>query len=198
MYGGGVRRTVRTLALAALVAAPAVLASQDEAPRRLVFSGGNELGELWVNTSLTRQRLDEDYIPMVVAIVNRSRETVTVDRDAVRLIGPDGSRYPMPTVKELREGYGRSSLDARMVSGAGIPYEVWQRERHLMDSNFFPFLMSGRRAIVIDEVNLAPGYAMIDILYFAKPDRLQLGEPLLLEVRAVGWAAPVRLGIVLN
>jgi hypothetical protein len=184
--------------LFAVAGSAVTLRGQEEQPRRIVFSGGNKVGELWANVSLTMQRLDEDYIPMVVAIVNRSKETVTIDRDAVRLVGRDGSRYPMPTLKELRKGYGQRTLDARAASGAGIPYEVWQRERHLMDSNFFPHLMSSGRSIVIDEVNLAPGYAMIDILYFAKPKGMKIGEPFLLEVEAIGWVAPVRLGIVLN
>jgi hypothetical protein len=175
-----------------------VLRGQEEHPRRIVFNGSNDLGELWANVGLTMQRLDEDYIPMVVAVVNRSKETVTIDRDAIRLIERDGARYPMPALRELRKGYGQRSLDARAASGAGIPWEVWQSERHLIDSNFFPDLMSSRRALVIDEVNLPPSYAMIDIVYFAKPKRLTVGEPFLLEVHAIGWEAPVRLGIVLN
>jgi hypothetical protein len=135
---------------------------------------------------------------MVVMVANRSREAVIIDRDAIRLVGADGARYPMPTLKELRKGYKRSGLDGRAVSGAGIPYEVWQQDRRLLESNFFPNLMTDRRAIVIDEVTLPTGYAMIDLIYFAKPRGLGPGEPFLIEVHPIGWDAPVRLGIMLE
>lgn len=178
----------------ALIAGGSASAEDSPAPR-LVFSGGNELGEVWANIGLTIQRLDEDYLPMVVMIVNRDRDPVLIDRDAVRLVGPDGLRYPMPTLKELRKNYNRFGLDGRAVSGAGIPWEVWQRNRRLLESNFFPNTLTDRRAIVVDEVTLPPGYALIDLVYFARPRGLARGTSFVLEVHGLGWEAPVRLGI---
>lgn len=178
----------------ALIAGGSASAEDSPAPR-LVFSGGNELGEVWANIGLTIQRLDEDYLPMVVMIVNRDRDPVVIDRDAVRLVGPDGLRYPMPTLKELRKNYNRFGLDGRAVSGAGIPWEVWQRNRRLLESNFFPNTLTDRRAIVVDEVTLPPGYALIDLVYFARPRGLARGTSFVLEVHGLGWEAPVRLGI---
>jgi hypothetical protein len=192
-----VKRLIVIVASLATVVGAASSPAQDE-PRRVVFSGGNSMGELWANVGLTVLRLDEDYIPMVVAVVNRARNAVVVDRDSIRLVTRNGERFPMPTLKELRKGYRRSSIDARTASGAGIPYLVWRSERRLMESNFFPNLQTSRRAIAVDEITLAPGYALLDLVYFAKPPGLQPGEPLLLEVQADGWEAPVRLGIVLN
>jgi hypothetical protein len=104
----------------------------------------------------------------------------------------------MPSLKELRRNYRRIGLDARAVSAAGIPYQVWQRDRRLLESNFFPNALTDRRAIVIDEVSLPSGSALIDLLYFARPPGLGSGSAFVLEVQAVGWAAPVRLGIVLG
>jgi hypothetical protein len=186
------------LVLTLALVAGGLAAAEDPPAPRLVFSGENELGELWANIGLTIQRLDEDYIPMVVMIVNRDRDAVVIDRDAIRLVGPDGLRYPMPALKELRRNYDRISLDARAVSGAGIPWEVWQRNRRLLESNFFPNTLTDRRAIVVDEVTLAPGYALIDLLYFAKPAGLTRGASFLLEVQGLGWRAPIRLGIALD
>jgi hypothetical protein len=173
-------------------------ASAQDGRRRTVFNGRSEVGELWANVVLTGLRLDEPYLPMVIGIVNHSAESAIVDRDAIRLVGPDGLRYPMPTLKELRTGYGPIALDARAVSGAGIPYEVWRSEGRLVESNFFPNLTSSRRAIVIDEVTLPPGFAMIDLVYFAKPPGLEAGQPLLVEVAADGWPSPLRIGVVLD
>jgi hypothetical protein len=198
-YGGPVKGP--TIPLAALLAFAVVCPpglAEEPRPFRIVFNGANDEGEVWANVGLTVQRLDQDYLPMVVMVVNRARETAMIDRDSIRLVGPDGARYPMPALKELRKGYRKITLDARAVSGAGIPYEVWQRDRRLLESNFFPNTLTDRRAIVIDEVNLPPSYAMIDLLYFATPKGLAVGVPFILEVRAVGWEAPVRLGIVLD
>ena len=104
----------------------------------------------------------------------------------------------MPTLKEVRRGYRRFNMDARAVSGAGIPYDVWRIERRLVDSNFFPNLTPGRRAMVIDEVTLPQGFAMIDLVYFAAPPGLKPGVPLLVEVLADGWEAPVRVAVVVD
>lgn len=198
-YGCRMRRVaITTLVAAGLLAQPNPAGSAERSSPRIVFNGGNAMGEVWANLGLTIQRLDERYIPMVVMVVNRSRDTVVVDRDSLRLVGPDGRRYPMPTLKELRRGYRKSSLDARAVSAAGIPYDVWRRDRRLLESNFFPNTLTDRRAIVIDEVSLPPGYAMIDLVYFARPAGFGIGTPFLLEVAADGWEAPVRLGIVLE
>jgi len=198
-YGRGVKRFSISVMLAlALVGLAAATNAEEPTRPRLVFHGDNDFGEVWANVGLTAQRLDEAYIPMVVMVVNRSRETVVIDRDSLRLIGAGGVRYPMPTLKELRNGYRKVVLDARAVSGAGIPWEVWSRERRLVDSNFFPNITSDRRAIVIDEVSLPPAYALIDLVYFAKPAGLGIDEPFILEVHAIGWDAPLRLGIVLG
>ena len=187
------------LLLTLVLAIPAGwLMAQDEPQRRLVFSGANERGELWANIGLTIQRLDEDYIPMVVMIVNHDSESVLIDRDAIRLVGPDGLRYPMPTLKELRKNYRKTGLDGRAMSGAGIPYEVWQQNRMLLESNFFPNTLTDRRAIVVDEITLPSGYALIDLVYFARPKGLEGGSSFMLEVYGEGWESPVRLGIVLN
>jgi hypothetical protein len=174
------------------------LVAEEQPQKRVVFTGGNDLGEAWANVALTRQRLGESYLPMVVMIVNHSRGSITIDRDAIRLVAGDGKRYPMPTLKELRKNYGKFNFDRRAVSATGIPYEVWQRDRRLIDSNFFPQISVSRGAIAIDEVTLPPSYAMIDLVYFAKPSGLRRGDPFLVEIQPIGWDSPVVLGIVLD
>lgn len=205
--GGSLRYGCQVQRIAALIIAVLAVgvlgvssASEKEksAPRRLIFNGSNEVGEVWVNVGMTVNRFDEDYLPMVVMVANHADEPALLDRDSFRLVAKDGVRYPMPTVQELRKGYGKLGLDARSVSGAGLPWEVWLRERRLMDSNFFPNLHSTRRALVIDEITLANGYAMVDVLYFAKPIGFVAGDPFILEIRAIGWEIPIRIGMVLN
>jgi hypothetical protein len=184
--------------LATVIAVGGALPAQQPQTGRIVFNGGTDVGEVWANVALTASRLDEDYLPMIVAVVNHHPVSVRLDRDSFRLIGPDGVRYPMPTLKELRRRYSRQPLDLRAASAAGIPWEVWLRNRRLVDADFFPELSTGRRAIVIDEVTLAENHAMVDLLYFAKPPGLGVGTPFILEVQPLGWPTPLRLGIVLG
>jgi len=184
--------------LVAIIVAGGALSAQQARPGKIVFNGGNDVGEVWANVGLTASRLDEDYLPMVVGVQNHGPVSVRLDRDSFRLIGPDGVRYPMPTLRELRQHYRRQSLDQRAASAAGIPWEIWLRNRRLVDADFFPELATGRRAIVIDDLTLAENHAMIDLLYFAKPPGLSNGTPFILEVQALGWPAPIRLGIVLG
>ena len=192
--GTVIRRLLPLVLVLAALSGPGA----EEEPRRLVFSGRSDEGEVWANVGLTMLRLDEDYLPMVVAVVNRAAQPVVVDRDAIRLVGPDGLRYPMPTIRELRRNYGKLGLDTRAASAAGIPWELWVRDRKLVESNFFPDLMRSRRGIAIDEVSLGTGLAMVDRVYFARPPGLGIGTPFLLEVAPVGWQAPIRVGIVLR
>ena len=174
-------------------------ARADDGPRpRIVFSGGNEVGEVWANVKLTVQRLDEAYLPMVVMVANRSENAARVNRDSLRLVAANGVRYPMPALKELRKGYDKIHLDRRAVSAAGLPYQVWQRDRRLIESNFFPDTLSFRRALVIEELVLPSGFAFVDLVYFAKPPAAAPGRPLVLEVVADGWDRPLRLGIELG
>lgn len=195
-YGEAVKILVPILALA--LVAGGVAAAEDPPAPRLIFKGENVHGEVWANVGLTIQRLDEDYVPLVVMIANHDREPVLIDRDALRLIGPNGQRYPMPTLKELRKNYRKTGIDARAVSGAGIPYEVWRQNRRLLESNFFPNTLTDRRALVVDEVTLPTGYALIDLVYFARPKGLERGASFILEVQALEWSGPVRVGISLN
>jgi hypothetical protein len=171
-------------------------ASADEP--RILFSEQSALGQVWANLSLTRLRIGESYLPMVVGIQNLSGEKVVVNRSSLRLIGPDGARYPMAELKEVRAEYPYYGLDHRFVSGAGIPYEVWRRQRNFMESNFFPDIRSSRRATVIDRVTLRRGDGMVDLLYFLRPPTLAPGLPFALEVAAEGWEAPFRLRLVVR
>lgn len=184
--------------LIAVVGGTAAATEKKSSQSRLVFTGSTDFGEVWVNVGMTVNRLEQDYLPMVVMVANRADRPVVLDRDSFRLIGADGRRYPMPTVKELRQGYDKLGLDARTASGAGIPWEVWARERRLADSNFFPNMTSRGRALVVEEVTLANGSAMIDALYFAKPRGFTPNQPFILEVQALGWEVPIRLGMKLN
>jgi hypothetical protein len=189
----GAMRIIAPLLLALLLAGPAGA----EEPR-ILFSEKSALGQLWANLSVTHLRSAESYLPMVIGIQNLSSSKLVIDRDSVRLIGPDGRRYPMAELKEVRSEYPYFGLDHRIVSGAGIPYDVWRRQRNLRESNFFPDIRSRGRATVIDRVTLRRGDGMVDLVYFIRPPGLAPGLPFALEVDFDEFRAPLRLRLVLH
>jgi len=168
------------------------LSGQDQ-ESQILFIGENEFGKVWANLSLTRQRESEPYLPMVVAVSNKARKSVTIDRETIRLSDLDGIVYSMPTVKEVRKSYKRLVIDHRMVSYSGIPWEVWWRSGHLAESNFFPDLRATRGNTTRDRVTLRTGHAMVDLLYFERPRAMELHKPFFLEVIPEGWEVPIRL-----
>jgi hypothetical protein len=173
----------------------ALLTAGSPGAQELVVNGRNAFGQVWVNLSLTGLRLQEPYVPMVIAVYNQAQGGATVTRGSFRLVGTDGQPGRVPGVKELRHGYDKLSLDQRMVSTAGIPLGTWLRRSRLAPSNFFPSMGSERSGTTIDHVTMPPLYGMVDLLYFERPRGLALGEPVLLEVAPEDWEEPIRLRI---
>jgi hypothetical protein len=175
-----------------------LLAGQESGPQ-ILFIAQNEFGKVWVNTRLTRQRTEESYLPMVVAVQNMAPKPVVLDRESIFLEDLDGIVYPMPTVQQYRQYYDKSLLDERMVSYGGIPWEGWQWNRRLESANFFPKMQASRGNTTIDKLSLRQRYAMVDLLYFERPRKLSLNRPFFLVVLPKkGWETPIRLRIVLS
>lgn len=162
-----------------------------------VHVGRNDFGTVWANVQLTRMRVSEPYLPIVIGIQNLASDSVRIDRGTIRLVGPDGRRYPVAGVKEVRKNYDKLSPDRRIANASGIPWEVWYRQRRLRESNFFPGVM-GRSGTVIDNISLRRQDGMVDIIYFPRPRGLALNTPFILEIAAEGWEVPLRLGLRLD
>jgi hypothetical protein len=177
-----------------MVVGAATVAGQES---QVLHNAQGRFGAVWANVTVTHQRVAEPYLPVVIAIQNQGADTVTIDRAAVRLIGPDGTRYPMADLKEVREEYDKMRLDRRIATSAGIPAEVWYRQRRLRESNFFPDI-GGRSGTVIDRVALRRNDALVDLVYFRRPRALALNTPFIIEVAPEGWEVPTRLGIRLE
>jgi hypothetical protein len=167
------------------------------AQQQYVFSDKSGAGQVWANVSLTYLRVGENYLPMVVGVQNFSKQRANLDRDSFWLVVPDGSRYPLAELKEVRANYDKSGVDWRMVSAAGIPVDLWARQRRLRESNFFPDIRLSRRPTVIDSVTLNRGDGMADLMYFVAPPGFAPGMPFLVEVRPDGWEVPLRLRVIL-
>jgi hypothetical protein len=194
------RRSV-VLAAGALVAVGAlavgaVLAEEEDAGR-ILFIAEDAQGKVWANLSLTGQRDTEPYIPMVVGVQNLSSAKLKLNRESFWLSDLDDVLYAMPSVKEWRKNYGRASMDRRLLSTGGIPWEVWARSGRFGSTNFFPDLRASRGSTTRDVVTLRQGYGMADLLYFERPRTLERGRPFFLAVQGEGWEVPIRLRLTL-
>jgi hypothetical protein len=183
-----------SIVLLGVLAAGLVLAADGQ----VVFSERSEVGQLWANLSVSYQRSGEPYLPMVIGVQNLGGETMRLGRASFSLIGPDGRRFPMADLKELRKSYDKTSMDRRIATANGIPVDLWARQRRLRESNFFPDVSQSRRTTVIDRVTLARGDGAVDLIYFETPAGLGPGAPFLLEVKPEGWEIPLRLRLVLG
>jgi hypothetical protein len=103
----------------------------------------------------------------------------------------------MPSIKEWRKNYGKISIDRRMVSVGGIPWQVWQSSNRFASTNFFPDLNISRGGTARDAVTLPEGWGMADLMYFERPRSLDSGRPFFLAVFGEGWEEPIRLRLVL-
>ncbi len=183
---------------AVVLAVVCVAGSAFPQDRQFVFSDKSGSGQLWANLTLTYLRVGEPFLPMVIGVQNFSKQTARLGPESFHLIGPDGSRYPLADLKNLRKEYERFSQDHRIVSRAGIPVDVWIRQRRYRESNFYPDIALSRRPTVIDAVSLGRSDGMADLFYFVAPPDLAPGRPFLLEVRPKDWEVPLRLRLVLS
>ncbi|HHQ47497.1 MAG TPA: hypothetical protein ENK19_01260 [Acidobacteria bacterium] len=185
---------VAALALATVLAG-VVVAAGGKAPV-MVFTNDGPQGKVWVNVDLTRRRLTEPYVPMIVAILNNDAKPILLDRNALRLIDADGQEIPMATLREVRSGYKKLNFDWRTLNAQGMPFGTRLGADKYVQSRFFP-TMSGGGAIAIDHVQIPPSYWTVDLFYFKRPGGLAEGRPVLLEAAPKGWKEPIRVKIQL-
>jgi hypothetical protein len=191
---------IAAVGLVLSLAVGVALAQQEEErePQRVLFIAENDAGKVWANLSLTLQRTNEAYLPIVVAVENHQRKSITIDRESFWLSDLDDIIYVLPTVKEVRKNYDKTVMDYRMVSYAGIPWENWRWTRRLESASFFPDLRSTSGSTVRDHITLRHRHAMVNLLYFERPRNLQRGRPFFLAVRAKGWEVPIRIRILIS
>ena len=181
-----------------LLTVDAEVVEEKQAPRFL-FIAENENGKVWANVTLTLQRTAEPYLPMVVAVENLQKKSITLERESFWLSDLDDIVYIVPSVKEVRKNYDKTVMDYRTVSWAGIPWENWRYTRRLERSNFFPDLRASSAGnTVLDRVTLRQRHAMVSLFYFEKPRNLEPGKPFFLVVQPKkGWEIPSRMRIVI-
>lgn len=186
------------LAAAGLLAVAAALAQEGDDPGKILFIAEDNQGKVWANLSLTGQRVSEPYLPMVIGVQNGSSAKLKLTRESFWLSDLEGVIYSVPSVKEWRKNYDHASLDRRLLTTGGIPWEVWARSGRFASTNFFPDLTASRGATTRDVVTLRRGFGMADLFYFERPRTLAPGRPFFLAVLGEGWEEPIRLRLYIS
>lgn len=175
------------VAAVALLGVPQAFAKN---ANQTIFSAESPDGQVWVSVDLTRQRLNEDYVPVLVTVQNTAGRAITLDRDSFTLIGSDHRAETMPDVPTLRRDYGKFGFDRTVLRLYGMPFGTLLDLDHAEPSDFFP-AMTPSSAVRIDNVVLNPLDWTTDVLYFRRPVGLDQGRQIILKVRPKGWESPI-------
>jgi hypothetical protein len=160
-----------------------------------VFHATNQFGEVWIHVDLTRQRLDEPFVPIAVAVRNTAGSPITLTRSSFTALGRDGVLYGVPEVSTLRATYRKGTFDREVLRLDGIPFGTKLTRPQVRPSNFFPSLARGE--VARDHVVLPDRGWTADLIYFPRPVGLAEGQQVQISVQPEGWEAPVTTRIQL-
>ena len=183
---------IMPVAIAALVALSSLPAAADESQPTVFNAKGPNGSQVWVSIDLTRQRLTEQYVPLVVAVRNGEKGVATLNRSSFTLTGSDGRSEPMADLQTLRANYQKDLFDLTAVRLYGFPFGTLLDLGHVQPSEFFPVPGAGI-GVRLDTVALLPFNWTVDILYFKRPAGMAEGQEMTLKVAPKGWETPIIL-----
>jgi hypothetical protein len=158
---------------------------------RTYLEEGN-LVALSADVSAALRRESSPYIPVAVAIANKSVRRLTLGRESFTLVDAEGNRYPLAAVKGARDAkvasdYEVSRLFFEIVSTSYRGYVY-------VPCSFFPPSLRDplrRRPIVQDHVELETRMWTADMLYFPHPKGAVAGRQFELWMTAPELPDPV-------
>jgi len=187
---------VISMAVAAVTVLGSARAAADSQPT--VFTAkGPDGAQVWVSTDLTRQRLTESYVPIVVAVRAGQGNLATLTRSTFTLIGSDGRGEPMADLETLRANYQKDLFDLTAVRLYGFPFGTLLDVGHVQPSEFFPVPGAGT-GVRWDTVVLRPFDWTVDILYFKRPAGMAEGQEMTLKIAPKEWETPISVHFVVK
>ena len=135
------------------------------------YTSAGERFSLIIDTQASRIAERQEFLPLMVAFLNKSEERIDVFRESFVLETSDQTRIPVVAYKEFADNYPRHRVDLRIgnhfleaVNGR-YPSPPFAK-RNL---EFYPLRESG--AVPRDDINLRQGEMAIGFIYFRLPNQ---------------------------
>jgi len=170
---------------------PAVVSPYSDKLSPFNYKEEGRLAMMVVGVEAARFIRKEAYFPLFVQVVNKTKGTFEITREAFTLEDPLGRQYAIAPAREVAENYPRLDLDRRLfiqnrqftLNGVGLYTYV--------QSTMYP--SSSGRALLIDQVSLPPQSYMEDVIYFPIPESGLNGVPLRLLFKVKGVEEPIEV-----
>jgi hypothetical protein len=145
--------------------------------RTLVRYTGNELQAL-VSFRWADSHLGDEWLALAVWLSGGRTATTVVDRNAIRVRGPDGTRYPLPSQQAFREAYPEILASLRTVDLSYPPGRGFAGDRRPCER----WLLAGPwEGFAYDTIDVSPFQFCSGPLVFLVPGGVQPG-PWTLEI----------------
>jgi hypothetical protein len=136
------------------------------------FAWGEQgkIAEFYVGTRATRDRGEDPYFPLEIAVVNRGLKQLLVTRESFVLIDEDGNRYQAAGPKELLDYYNFLDWDRQLAElGAILDTRFSSYTRY--PSKFSPTrdVRTSGSELIRDFTSLPKFGYLIDFIYFPQP-----------------------------
>jgi hypothetical protein len=155
------------------------------------YRNENKQVSMVVDYEVARLRKEEKYFPLDIMIANKTLASVTVTRDSLILIDPNGKAYNMADIQEIQDKYEKLWADSQYRDSSAFTdtqsltsFTNFQAQR----SNFFPKSAGGAR--VTNRVIIRPRGYIDDRVYFAMPETGIDKKKLILRLVAPELEAP--------
>ena len=198
----------RVLACALLIVAAALLAAGCAWANRLPQEEGlhprltpttyleeGKLVAFAVDTEPAGWREKNDFVPLPIAVLNKSLPSLTLTRESFTLVDSSGRRYAMATVAEGRSIGGLTRIDFQMARNffevIQTTYAGWNYEHAVFFPNTLDSPAYARRGLLRDRVELATRSWTTDMLYFPHPQGKLTNQRFELWLSAPELAEPV-------
>jgi hypothetical protein len=145
----------------------------DKKLSKFAFIEEGKIITLIVDMWPARDRDDQAYMPLEIAVANTGVRSLALSRESFTLIDEEGNRYPMASPTELIDHYPMLDFDRNLAELEGIAFAKFSAFTRY-DSNFSPLNEPGR--VIIDKTNVPRFGYVIDFIYFPKPVTGILGK----------------------
>ena len=158
---------------------PLTEAGATEQPKLSRFAYINEGRVLHLIVDVRAARIGghQDFLPLQIALLNRSKQDLVINRESFTLETPDRTLLPLASYEEFERDYPRHRVDLRigreLIETLGGRYPAppfkWR------DLAFFPLRESG--TVPRDEISLRQGEMAIGYVYFRLAEPGALPDP---------------------